>query len=537
MQELQNALKRACKKIFGIDIQPELTRPEEQFGDYASNVALQLAKRLGKNPQEVAQQILDELNDLPFLSGTEVAGPGFINFTLTDQALFSSVSSVAKLPQPLSGQEILVEFGDPNPFKEMHIGHMYSYIVGEGICRLLENSGATVRRLSYHGDVGLQVAKAIWGMQHSPAGQELGEYYAVGAQAYEKDQSSAAEIDQLNQHIYKGDDPIVNKLYEEGRQLSFQNFDKILDLLSIKNDKRYLESQTTPLGVQLVKQNTGKVFTESQGAVVFEGEKVGLHTRVFITSKGLPTYEAKDLGLTETKNTDYPDAVRSIVITATEQQDYFKVMLAALTEIDKQLASKTTHIAHGFLSLSTGKMSSRTGDVYTASKLLKEVEDAVSEQYPDSPIKEDVGLAALKYAFLNHRIGHDIVFDIIESVSLNGNSGPYIQYAHARAQSIINKAGSNAGETNVGNLDASERSLARKLSEYPEAIQKAVEELMPHHLCNYLYELTQTFNRFYESSRIIGDERQNIRLEILKYYAQTLKNGLKILNISAPDKM
>jgi arginyl-tRNA synthetase len=556
-EELKTAVKAAAKKLFDADIEPELTRPDEKFGDYATNAALQLAKKAAASPRQIAEQLVEELRDLPRLAEISIAGPGFINFKLKDQALAKAALSAADLPKPLAGQEILVEFGDPNPFKEMHIGHLYSYIIGDAISSLLESQGVDVKRLSYHGDVGLHVAKAIYGLQHteSQLGKEeaieeenyLGAAYALGAEKYDNDPAAKEQIDKINLQVYDHSDQDINKLHQDGIKLSFDYFDKILDLLSISNDKRYLESQTTPAGLQLVKDNTGKVFNESQGAVVYEGEKAGLHTRVFITSKGLPTYETKDLGLVELKAKDFPQAARSIIVTANEQAEYFKVMLAALAEIDQPLAAKTTHLSHGFLSLSTGKMSSRTGNVYPAMKLLLEVKQAVHDQYPDSPARKDVTFAAVKYAFLKHRLGSDIVLDVKESISLEGSSGPYLQYAHARACSILAKAQAGArGEGRGANstlspmsyvLDGGERSLALKISEYPEAVAKAAAELMPHHVCTYLYELAQSFNSFYEKSRIIGDEREAIRLQLVKSYKDVLRGGLGILNIAAPDKM
>jgi arginyl-tRNA synthetase len=538
MQEISEALKAAVKSLFDIDIEPELTRPDEQFGDYATNIALQIGAKLNKNPRQVAIALASKLHGRPQIAEAGVAGPGFINIKLTDKAMAEAVKVATKLPAPLKGREILVEFGDPNPFKEMHIGHLYSYIIGDSIARLLEASGATMRRLSYHGDVGLHVAKAIWGMQQASLKSEkadtkpIGEYYILGAQAFEESKQAAEQIQQINELIYAKSDPHIDKMYQWGRQESFKQLDKILDLLSISNDRRYLESESANAGLEFVKAHIGKVFKESQGAVVYDGEKVGLHTRVFITSKGLPTYETKDLGLAELKNGDYPQAVRSIIVTAHEQSDYFKVMLAALAEIDEPLAKKTTHLPHGFVSLSTGKMSSRTGDVYAAERLLTEVAAAVEKLYPRAD--EATSLGAVKYGFLKHRLGSDLSYDIDESVSLEGNSGPYLQYAHARARSILQKAGQPAS---IDNLEAGERSLARKISQYPEVVAKATEELMPHHIANYIYELAQVFNSFYEKNRVVDDPRQAIRAALVSAYADVLKNGLSLLNITAPERV
>src|SRR5581483_6293614 len=150
VEELRQAIKAACKKLFDFDIEPELSRPNEQFGDFATNIALQLAKDQDKNPRELAEQLIAEL-DLPSFEGPSIAGAGFINFKLTNEALTKAAVSATDLPKPRAGQEILVEFGDPNPFKEMHIGHVYSYVTGDAISSLLEASGAKVHRLSYHG--------------------------------------------------------------------------------------------------------------------------------------------------------------------------------------------------------------------------------------------------------------------------------------------------------------------------------------------------------------------------------------------------
>lgn len=541
-QELEAKIAAAVQELFGVAADVELTRPEEQFGDYATNIALQLAKPIGRNPREIGEALAEKLRFqlAGQVSDVSVAGPGFLNLALSQKALLRGAKD--KPGVPLKGKEILVEFGDPNPFKEMHIGHLYSYVVGDAIASLLGAAGASVRRLSYHGDVGLHVAKAIWGMQQadfdsssmsdSITTQNIGAYYAKGAAAYEADSAAKQHIDAINKQVYE-QHPEIQALYNAGKRHSFANFAVILGELNIKNTQQYLESAAAPIGIKMVQQNVGNVFKESDGAIVYEGEKAGLHTRVFITSKGLPTYETKDLGLTELKARDYPKAARSIIITAHEQAEYFKVMLAALAEIDPELAGKTTHLSHGFVSLSTGKMSSRTGNVYSAANLFEDVKQAVGKLY--SGANKDIRIGAIKYEFLKHRLGSDLAYDVGASVSLEGNSGPYLQYAHARACSILAKTDDKGAASE--DLQGGERTLVRKLSEYAEVVDRAVSELMPHHVANYLYELAQAFNRFYEKNRVIGDEREGIRLALVKQYADTLKQGLALLGIAAPDKI
>ncbi|OVE79042.1 arginine--tRNA ligase, partial [bacterium G20] len=168
MQELKEAIKKASKDLFGVDIEPELTRPEEQFGDFATNVALQLAGQLDKKPHEIAAQLIKKLQS-PLVIKSEVAGPGFINFWLSDQALAKLLD--VKPEQKLTGQEIVVEYSDPNPFKILHVGHLYTSVVGDAVANLLESAGAKVHRVNFGGDVGLHVAKTMWAILQNLGGE------------------------------------------------------------------------------------------------------------------------------------------------------------------------------------------------------------------------------------------------------------------------------------------------------------------------------------------------------------------------------
>ena len=541
MQEIKKALAEAVKAEFGEKVEPELIRPSEKFGDLATNLAMPVAKKAGKNPREVAILLAGKLHGLKSVEKVEIADPGFINIHLSSAYLMKAANSAAELPKPRTGQEILVEFGDPNPFKELHIGHLYSAVAGDTIAGLLESAGANVHRLSYHGDVGLHVAMALWAMKTSgrAISSNLGEYYAKGVAAYEKDKQAQTEIREINRHLYSKDDIATSALHDMGIKKSFEYFDQIFSRLGINYEKggRYLESAAAEAGLKLVHSNISKVFEKSQGAIVYKGEKVGLHTRVFINSEGLPTYEAKDLGLVHLKDVDFPKASRSVIITAREQAEYFKVMLAALKEIDPILSEKTVHIYHGFVSLSSGKMSSRSGEVYPATALLDSVKEAAKRQFPKSANLDELYIGAVKYALLKYRLGADIVFDVEESVSLQGNSGPYLQYAFARANSILQKETGNRKQETGNTLEPGERSLARKISEYPEVVAKTTEEFLPNHITTYLYELAQAFNSFYEKNRVIGDKREAIRLQLTKNYSGVLKSGLKLLNIAAPERV
>lgn len=553
-EQIKQAISEVSQALFGETVEAKLARPDEQFGDYATNIALQLAAKTGKNPREIAQDLqkglTEKLKDR--VAKIEIAGPGFINFTLADSVLAEELAKVDEnygSNELFKGKTIVIEHTDPNPFKEFHIGHAYSNTIGEALGRLFQAAGAKIHQVSYHGDAGLHIAMAIWGMQQALGTGEqslkdiepqerhefLAKAYALGARANKEDEQAAAEIREINKHVYARDDEQINELYDSGRDWSFAYFDSIYQKLGVEFEKQYFETETGAVGQKIVNEHKN-VFEESEGAVVYRGEKAGLHTRVFMTRDGLPTYEAKELGLAYAKAKDYPEANKFIVITANEIDDYFRVLVAAIKEIDEQLASKIQHISHGVVKLPSGKMSSRTGGVVTLTHVLQMLSEAVDKVANEkAAARDDNVLGALKYAFLKNRIGGDLIFDIEESVSLEGNSGPYLQYAHARARSILGKADTKPADISL--LEAPERSLVRKIGQYPEVVQDAINELVPNHICTYLYELAQNFNRFYENNRVIGDEREDLRLQLVKAYAQVLKNGLSLLNIPAPEKM
>jgi len=453
---------------------------------------------------------------------------------------------------------VLVDYSDPNTFKPLHAGHHYTTLLGDTIARLVEHAGAETIRINFGGDVGMHVAKSMWAIMRTLGGENpdglvditederpkwLGDRYVEGNNAYEDDEAAKTEITAINKRVYalqaqNDHDSDFAKIYWTCREWSYTYFATLYEQLQVTPFTRYIpESEVTPLGLETVREQLARgVYEESDGAVVFRGDDQGLHTRVFINSEGLPTYEAKDVGLSMTKWRDY-HFDESIIITANEQSQYMQVVLASIAKFAPEAAERTKHLTHGVVKLQGGvKMSSRKGNIITALDILEAAR--VAGQASGNNPNEDTILAAVKYAFARNRIGGDIVYDPFESIALEGNSGPYLQYAHARARSIIGKAaGRSTAESATGDLQPDERTLVRKLTEYADAVNKATVELMPHHICTFLYELAQEFNRFYEKNRVIGDGREALRLKLVEMYADTLKSGLTLLGIHAPDRM
>lgn len=554
---MDKKISQIVQELFNVTVSVALTRPDPQFGDYATNVAMQLAKQVGKNPREIAEAIVERLRQADDFSEVTIAGPGFINIRLKDAVLLTMLEEQPE--KSLAGKVVVTEYSDPNPFKVLHAGHLYTTLVGDVISRLLESAGASVHRVNFGGDVGLHVAKNMWAIVRALGGELpeglvvagkdpheraawLSARYVEGNTAYEDDESLKAEIIEVNKRIYQvhADSDHQSgfaQIYWTCREWSYDYFKVFYgELEVIPFEKYYPESVTTPTGVATVKEQLQKgVYEESDGAIVFNGEKYGLHTRVFINSQGLPTYEAKDVGLIMQKWHDYHFDT-SVIITGNDIVEYMKVVQKSIEQFEPELTKRSVHLTHGNLKLEGGKkMSSRKGNVLLALDVLDAAHEAVRELMGTNVTSTVLG--AVKYAFLKQRIGGDIVYNPKDSVSLEGNSGPYLQYAHARAKSIMRKSTTTPAELANMTLEDTERLLVRKLSEYREVIEHAQHELLPHYICTYLYELAQEFNRFYEKNKVVGSAREAERVALVQHYAVTLKNGLGILGIEAPDVM
>ena len=554
---MDTKISQIVHELFDVSQDVTLTRPDPQFGDYAMNVALQLAKPLGKNPREIAEAIAEKLRETGEFSEVTVAGPGFINIRLSDAAVLGALEDTPA--KTLAGKTVVTEYSDPNPFKVLHAGHLYTTLIGDVISRLFENAGASVHRVNFGGDVGLHVAKNMWAIVRELGGENpeglrvvggdphqraawLSARYVEGNTAYEEDEASKAEIIEVNKRVYRVHETNDHesgfaKIYWTCREWSYDYFKVLYDELEVVPfEKYYPESATTPTGIATVNEQLEKgVYEKSDGAVVFDGEKYGLHTRVFINSQGLPTYEAKDVGLIMQKWRDY-HFDSSVVITGNDIVEYMKVVQKSIEQFEPELTKRSIHLAHGNLKLAGGKkMSSRKGNVLLALDVIEAARNATRELMGND--NSTTVLGAIKYAFLKQRIGGDIIYDPQESVSLEGNSGPYLQYAHARARGILRKSVSQPLAPATMTLMTSERPLVQKLGEYSEVVERAQKELLPHYICTYLYELAQEFNRFYEKNQVIGSEREAERATLVEHYATTLKNGLALLGIEAPERM
>ena len=569
IEKLKKAITIATEKQGITNPIINLEHPEANaFGDFSSNVALVYSKQLKVTPKVLAEKIIEELKKeaIEEIFSIELAGPGFINIKIKDAYFVKGIADLAKQGESVgkitkdAGRKVMVEYTDPNPFKIFHIGHLMANTVGESLARITEFSGAEVIRACYQGDVGLHVAKTMWAIMKNKSAfpdekvslvdrlKFLGDMYVLGNEKYETDENAKKEITEVNKKVFEKSDEEMNAIYKKGRDWSLEYFDTIYKKLGTKFDKFYFESEVADNGVKIVKEFLAKgVFENSEGAIVFPGEKHGEHTRVFINSQGLPTYEAKELGLTMKKFKEFPDLFESIVETGNEQSAYFKVIIAAFGVMYPDLAKKMTHLSHGLLRPSSGKMSSRKGNVVSAEVLLEEFESLVEEKLKDrkfttvehDEVRRVVAVAALKFTILRQAIGGDIIYDPTKAVSFEGDSGPYLQYATVRANAVMTKAKEAGVSEVVGKTPEKVELLEKLLIRFPEIIERARLEYAPHHIVTYLVNLASEFNSYYANNQIVSttDELSPYRVSLAKVFAQVMKNGLWVLGIKVPGRM
>ena len=589
--KIENLIKDSLKKqgVKGIDIVVEIPN-DETHGEYSSNIAMILASKLKKNPMEIAQEIVGAMEKDIDIERVEVVKPGFINFFLSNRYLLTEASKIVDMKEQYfklncrKGSKVLIEYTDANLFKEMHIGHLYSNVVGESFARLQEALGADVKRSCYQGDVGLHVAKTLWGLEKKLQEDQLpfekletldlehrveylGQAYSLGEEHYTelKDAIAIEEIDNINYYIFylvidslekrdfqKYEEINLLEKYKKGRQWCIDFFEKIYEKVGTEFDYHFFESEVCEQGLKIVLENLGTIFEEDEGAILYRGnEEKNLHTRVFVNKYGLPVYEAKELALA-LKKSELIDFDESIVVTADEQSGYFKVVLDALSKIDESSAKKTRHIPHGKVKLpGSKKMSSRKGNILSAEWLIEETKMRVlgiMEENNEFDIEnleetaEKIAIGAIKYAFLKVGVGRDIVFDFDSSITFDGDTGPYLMYVFSRCKSILVEANSLSTKTLCLDLcldNAYVKRLLSHISKYKGALLDSASNYFPSVLCQYLFELGKHFNSFYQNVRVLDaeNEERQILLLLVNATMNVMEDGLNNLGIPIVERM
>ena len=571
------ALKAALRANLDADVFfPDVHPADPRFGDAQINGALPYAKCLKTNPREIAQQLVEQLNQDPEITSVaelSIAGPGFINIRFNSEFFLNWLRAFtteddfqASASRIFAGERVVVDYGSPNTAKQMHVGHIRSIVIGEAICRLLEFCGAKVTRDNHIGDWGTPYGKLFYAykrhlnetaLEEDPLG-ELERLYKLGSQLANDDEAALEECREELVKLQLGD-PDAIALWERVNELSIDGLREIYDLLDVHFDcflgESFYRDQVERVYEEL--QEAG-LAEESEGAlVVFHPEHKRYAKQPFIIRKsdGASNYATTDLA-TMLYRQEHFKATRVVIVTDDRQKDHFEQLdLTTKKWFDQTNRSRPEfrHVMFGKIMGDDGKpIKSRSGDPIRLKDLVYESIDRayaiVKGKNPDMAEEEHrqiattVGISAIKYADLSPNRTSNYVFSWDKLLSFEGNTAPYLLYAAARIQSIFRKAGASMefDEAAATPFETDEEmALARKIMEIVGVLQSTIETLRPHLLCTYLFELAGAFSAFYNANKVIVDDAgiKARRLILCQRSLLVLKIGLSLLGIRTLDRM
>ena len=595
MKKLLKKYLEEIKADLNITVDVSVDYPREtSFGHYSTNFPLAVANKLGQNPRDIAAKVVKKLEskkDFASHFHSNVAGPGFINFVITEcqfprllKEILGAGSSFGRADL-LEDKKIMVEYAQPNPFKSFHVGHLRNVVIGEALARVLENAGAKVFRTNYQGDVGLHVAKCFYGMRQNPQNPEgidervayLAGCYVAGARAYKENEAAKQEIQEINEKIYSMDETVKEE-WEKKRQWSLDKFEQIFTRLGSKFDRYYFESEMFVEGTKRCREALQKgILIEDDGCLVFPGEKYGLNRRVFVNKLSLPTYEGKELGLAFCELSDFGVLEKVIHVVANEQINFFQVTFAVEKLLDPDFfGDKQFHLPYGLVTLQDGKMSSREGNIVLGEDIVNAAKEEVVGLIEKRAIGTDLGgekdrvaeavaIAAVKYSFLKIGTMKDMVFNLKESVKMEGQSGPYILYSYVRSVNILKKAGCAgeggevATEKNLAPQDPAafaesissdektgallteeDRNLIYEIAKLPELAHDVASHYQLATLAEYAYRLANAFAAFYGACPVVSEKNEKlraIRIAMVQAFRQAMGKCLDLLGIARLNRM
>ena len=538
---------------------------DSRFGDWQCNDAMGIAKRLGKNPREVAQAVIGALPLPEVLEKAEVAGPGFINLTLSRQALASGVEALGAdahlgIPQKGKGERVVMDYSSPNVAKPMHIGHIRSTVIGNAIDRILRALGYEVIADNHLGDWGTQFGILIMGYRAFLTDEER-EHLTVEllekvyVRSYNATKEDPAWLDKCRAELVRlqaGDEENL-AVWKRFIEISLQEFGRIYDRLGVHFDlfrgESYYQPMLAPTVALLKEKGLAK---QSEGAWIVDLRDEGLEVAIVQKRDGGFNYTTTDIATVRSRVESFNPA-RIIYVTDERQQLHFKQFFNICGKLG--LCGKTLlqHVWFGLMRLPDATFSTRQGNVIKLETLLDEAaaraRKIVEESHPDwsdadkGALAEAIGIGAVKYADLSHDPATMIVFTWDKALALDGNSGPYLQYANARLNSLLDKyrtsVGKDPAEQKLTLGTDAEKALALHLLQYSNAVQRAGDGCKPSILADYLYQLSQLYSSFYQSAPVLKAEPEvrDSRIRLCDAVSKVLRGGLALLGIPTPERI
>ena len=532
--------------------------PNSELGDYAFPCFI-LSKKLKKNPSEIASELAKKIPISEDIERIESSGP-YINFfvnseTLAKNALNDIMEKKDKYgSQNLSQEKVMIEYSQANTHKAFHIGHVRGTALGESIAKILEFCGNKTIRANYQGDTGMHVAKWIWCYKkyHPKEKLKKDESWIAGiyVEAVNKLAENAElqqEVDEINKKLDSKKDKKLNALWKATRKLSLDSLEPIYEELNTKFNYHFFESEMESRAKEIVKELVKKrIAKKSDEAIIVDLEKHNLGVWVLLRKDGTVLYSAKDLALAEKKFKKYK-IDKSIYVVGSAQNLHFYQLFKTLELMKFKQAKKCLYVPVTEIRLPEGKMSSRTGNNILYSSFKKELlEYAKSEiknreTLPETDLNkraQAIAITNLKYALLKQDVNKAIVFNKEEAMHFEGNTGSYLLYTYARARSILRKANYIPNlKYLIEDISNYEKKLLLQLSNFPEIVLSAYNNLSPNLIANYSYNLSQIFNEFYHNEKVIGSDNEAFKLTLVHVFSQVLKNALSLLNIQALEQM
>ncbi len=561
---LKKALKESSVKIKDSEIESMIQiPPSQELGDYAFPCFF-LSEIMKLDPHEIALEIRENIGEPSATDFEDIQVTGaYVNFFMNRKSLArQAVWGVITQKKTYGSSEIgkrkraMVEFSSPNTNKPLHLGHLRNIALGESISRILEFNGEKVIRANLNNDRGIHISKSMlayqkWGRESTPEEKKIkpdhfvGNFYVL----FEKKKNKKLEEEaQEMLRKWEAGDKNTLLLWKLMNEWALEGFEETYKTFGVKHDVNFFESKIYKRGKEIIEQGVKKgVFEQTKGGEVkINLKKEGLGEKILLRQDGTALYIVQDIALAKIKFDQY-DLDKSFYVVGQEQEYHFKVLFTVLRKLgfkDKEM----NHISYGMINLPHGKMKSRQGDVVDADDLIEEVRLlAVKELKKRSKGKLSkqelekrslaIALAAIKYLLLKVDIRKTMLFNPKESVSFDGDTGPYLLYTYARASSIIRKSSESLKRFEVSELKDSEIELAKKLLQFPEIVVSSYKNLNPSTIANYAYQLAQKFNEFYQKCKVIGSEQETFRLALVESTRQVLKNALALLGIETIEEM
>lgn len=543
------------------------TPPNPEFGDLASNICFSLPKKLKKSPQNIAEEVVKKIKIPKGSLITKIeAKAGYINFFFNYSKLSGSVlkeilSKKEKFGSSSAGKrkKVMVEHSQPNPVHPMHIGHSRSTFLGDSLANILDFLNYKIIIANYMNNTGLQVAKLVtayqlWGKNKKPVGKPdlwLWKFYVKFHEEAEKNPNIEEKARETLRKFEIEHDKKTIKIWNQVVNWCIEGFKETYGKLGVKFDVYLFENDYRKQGKKNVERAIKKeiAFKSDEGAMVADLEKYGLASCIILRSDGTGLYATSDLGMTPSKFEKYK-LDKSIWIVASSQDLYFKQLFKILELLGYPWVKNCHHFSYDLVRLEKGKMSSRKGKAVMIDEVVKKLTNTIFKEVEKknpklskkekNSIAEKIAIGAFKYNILRVEPHKTITFDWGRMLSFEGDTGPYLQYAHVRADKILQKAGKWKENYTVDKLKKQEMNLIKKLMQFPDVVEQTGKDFRPHYICNYAHELSDLFSDFYHACPVLKAETKelgNFRLTLVKAVEITLKNSLSLLGIETPEIM